>query len=75
MLAYSLPLAGCMKQAHEQPVATGNPANTRKWTCACAHPTHFLGTCQVKVEYPRTRCAECMQNHFTLNDDPTIAKH
>lgn len=40
--------------------------------CACTNPTHFLGRCQVAVKRPDTLCAQCMKNHFTRNDDPTI---
>jgi hypothetical protein len=41
-------------------------------TCACTNPTHFLGHCQVAVVPPNTLCDQCMKNHFTRNDDPTI---
>jgi len=40
--------------------------------CACTNPTHFLGHCQAAVKPPDTLCAQCMKNHFTRNDDPTI---
>jgi hypothetical protein len=40
--------------------------------CACTNPTHFLGRCQVAVNEPEKLCAQCMENHFTRNDDPTI---
>jgi hypothetical protein len=41
-------------------------------TCDCTNPTHFLGRCQVAVVPPGTWCEQCMKNHFTRNDDPTI---
>jgi hypothetical protein len=43
-----------------------------KITCACTHPTHFLGSCQVPTNFSDKLCARCMKDHFTRNDDPTI---
>jgi hypothetical protein len=43
-----------------------------KALCACTNPTHFLGRCQVEINASEKLCAECMKNHFTRNDDPTI---
>jgi hypothetical protein len=66
-----------MTQEKKEPVSSGEQpqadASSRTWTCACTHPSHFLGNCRVKVVRPETKCAECMENHFGLNDDPTIA--
>ena len=47
-------------------------ASEEKTGCACTHPTHFLGRCQVKIDASEKLCAPCMQDHFTRNDDPTI---
>jgi hypothetical protein len=41
-------------------------------TCSCTHGTHFLGRCQQPIVPPEKLCAECAQNHFTRNDDPTV---
>jgi short-subunit dehydrogenase len=48
------------------------PAGGPKPVCACTHPTHFLGRCQVAVVPPAQTCSECMENHFHPADDPTI---
>jgi hypothetical protein len=43
-----------------------------KAICACTHPTHFLGRCQVELGSADKLCAQCMKDHFTRNDDPAI---
>jgi hypothetical protein len=43
-----------------------------KKVCACTHPTHFLGGCKVEINSSEKLCAQCMKDHFTRNDDPTI---
>jgi hypothetical protein len=43
-----------------------------KVTCPCTHATHFLGRCQVEIDSSEKLCAQCMRDHFTRNDDPTI---
>ncbi|HEX2227657.1 MAG TPA: hypothetical protein VHM64_10985 [Candidatus Binatia bacterium] len=50
---------------------SGNIAEA-KTTCACNHPTHFLGRCQVEINSSDKLCTACMKDHFTRNDDPTI---
>lgn len=47
-------------------------ANLERTLCACTNPTHFLGRCQVGITPPNRLCDQCMKNHFTRNDDPTI---
>ncbi len=47
-------------------------ADQEKAMCACTNPTHFLGRCQAGINPPNTLCDQCMKDHFTRNDDPTI---
>jgi hypothetical protein len=45
---------------------------TNSLVCACRHPTHFLGRCQIAVRPPEQFCPECMHSHFQRIDDPGI---
>ena len=65
-----------MKYIAQTPAGRADEPSAREKnvTCACTHPTHFLGSCQVKVNKPGVTCSECMTNHFVPNNDPTISK-
>jgi hypothetical protein len=52
--------------------ASGDSPKHQKATCTCANPVHFLGRCQVEIEPTEKLCAQCLKDHFTRNDDPTI---
>jgi hypothetical protein len=71
-VAYALRIVLRSKRKEKNMEDKSDGSKKEKTICACTNATHFLGRCQVEIETSEKLCAQCMKNHFTRNDDPTI---